>query len=471
MLLTYEAKTFLREEIPVAETLACKVCETLAERGHEAYLVGGCVRDMLMGRVPHDYDVCSSAKPEEVVTIWGDYAIPTGVKYGTVTVLASLIDNPYMKRTPIEVTTFRGDGSYEDGRHPNDVEFVETLEEDLERRDFTVNAMAYDPATDRIYALDPISMDDLKLGTIRCVGNPDERFSEDALRMLRAVRFCATLGFRLHADTMKAIVRNAHLIQKVSKERIRDELTKILTSERPETMWLAQILGLTKYFLPEFDDVVACPQNNKWHRMGVADHTFDVVRGVDRNNKALRWAAFLHDFGKPATRTTDEGGHDHYYGHPAVSASIAADVCERLKFDNDSKEKIVKLCETHDLLSPGMKGRGGYRRAIARIGDDLFPEWAQLRGADILAHSMTGVPEGLELLSKVKETFIETQEQNGAFTIKKLKVNGNDVCEALGVGPGPIVGEALRYLLEVVLDDPSFNEKEKLISKLKEWKK
>lgn len=441
-----------------------KACAHLVRSGHEAYVVGGWVRDALIGRIPHDCDVCTSATPDEVRELFsgsGVPVVPTGEKYGTVSVV-------FDKHSPTEITTFRIDGKYEDGRHPNEVAFTPSLEEDLKRRDFTINAMAYDPGNDEIIALDESSFNDAELKIIRCVGDPDDRFAEDALRMLRAIRFCATLGFQLEAGTMASIARNAHLIKKVSAERVREELTKILCSERPETLLLAQSLGITKYILPEFDALEGCTQNNKWHRMSLIDHTFAVVRGVDRNNKALRWAAFLHDFGKPKCWTKDEAGHDHFYGHPGVSAKLAEYILSRLKFDNDTLNKVVHLCAKHDRMSfITSAGEKAYRRAIADIGVDFFVEWAELANADIMAHSSLAFRDLLPTLSRMKEIYSSSvSDDRSAFKVKDLAIDGNVVCEVLGIEPGPEVGKALAFLLKAVIDDPSKNTQEELVKLL-----
>lgn len=452
---------------------AVQVCMLLRSYYFDAYLVGGCVRDLLMGRIPHDFDVCTSATPDQVKLVFGDKAVPTGEKYGTVTVNVTSIDSAVHH---IEVTTFRGDGDYSDGRHPDSVKFSTNLEEDLARRDFTINAMAYDAINETLVMLDEQSHDDLKLNVIRCVGDPNQRFKEDALRMLRAIRFSATFGFQIDGDTADAILLNAPNIEKVSKERIRDELTKTLMSDHPEALLLAQRLGLTKYFLPEFDEVVNTPQNNVWHRLDLADHTFEVVRGVNKNDRILRWAAFLHDFGKPLCRTTDSEGHDHYYGHASISALIARRVCDRFKFDNTSKDAIGHLCYAHDLLCDIDANRTDaskpcYRRAIRKVGMDLFPRWAELRGADIMAHSLKNVVGQLKVLSYAKAVFLDVKRQKAPLTVRELAINGNDVCETLGVDPGPIVGQMLQIALEAVLDDPLLNERDKLLALIKERRK
>lgn len=447
------------------------VCAWLQDAGYEAYVVGGWVRDALLGRVPHDCDVCSSAVPAKVTDIFskrGIKSVPTGEKYGTVSIIfdkyASSASTTLDKYPAIEVTTFRGESGYSDGRHPDEVSFTSELDEDLKRRDFTVNAIAYDPIAKKIHCIDELCLTDIKLKTIRCIGDPDSRFREDALRMLRAIRFCATLGFQLNAETANAIRRNADLIRNVSPERIRDELTKILVSERPEALLMAHELGLTRYFLPEFDLVARLAQNNPWHRMPLADHTFAVVRGVDPNNATLRWAAFLHDFGKPFCRSTDHKGIDHFFGHPAVSARMAEEICRRLKFDNGSIDRIVHLCEMHDRMTfPFDASEKIYRRAIADIGVECFPEWAELVCADIMGHSMKAFQAHMPALSRVKDIYANPpKEGKVAFRIKDLAIGGTDVCRIMGIEPGPMVGRVLRFLLRKAIEDPAVNTEEGL---------
>jgi tRNA nucleotidyltransferase (CCA-adding enzyme) len=448
--------------------MAVDICRRLHEKGFEAYLVGGCVRDMLLGRKPHDYDVCTSATPDAVMDMFADEdwsSFPSGAKYGTVSVARRKIRLP-----AIEVTTFRGETpeNYRDGRHPEGVRFSHELEEDLRRRDFTVNAIVFDVATGEFKSLGPEAFDDIRAKTIRCVGEPYERFGEDTLRMLRAVRFCSTLGFHLHGDTATGILSRADDIRNVSAERIRDELTKILVGPNPDYLALASHLGLTQTILPEFDAVMTCEQRNKWHRMPLAEHTFLVVRGV-RPDPVMRWAAFLHDFGKPCCLVTGSDGNDHFYGHATESAEIAERVCSRLKFDSDSKDRIVKLCLLHDEGSMGHITPRSARRIIAKVGEEAMPDWIELRAADIAAHSPYGMIESLCDLSYLQDVYAQSVHEGSPFDLKGLAVGGGDVMEELGVGPGPIVGKALQYLLAPALDDPALNERDILLQKLRQW--
>lgn len=464
-------KLELTEEVAASRMFshAKFICGALGMCGFEAYIVGGCVRDLLIGRTPHDCDVCTSATPDQVKYAfrrYSDYAsvIPTGEKYGTLTI------RDKGNGSEVEVTTFRADGEYKDGRRPTEVGFGVSLEEDLKRRDFTMNALAYDPGIGCIIALSRDDVMDARLGIIRCVGEPDRRFGEDALRMLRAVRFAAQLGFTIADDTIEAIKAHHALIANVSAERVRDEIMKILLSPSPEFLHWAWEWGLLETHFPEYGGMVGCTQLNKWHRFDLEDHTFAVVRNVPPE-KVLKWAALLHDVGKPVVKSKDDAGHEHFYGHPGLSAEIAERVCRRLKLDLDSCNKIVLLCKTHDLLSEDVRGGGvtpaQVRRVVARIGVENFRSWSKLRRADILAHSYEDMEGSLKRLSCTIDEYERIVSDMDALTCKDLAIDGNDVCRLLGVSPGPIVGETLRALLEAVLNDPSLNEREKLEELLK----
>ena len=305
------------------------ILNSLNEAGYEAFVVGGCVRDALLGREPHDWDITTSALPSKVKEIFGR-TIDTGLKHGTMTVM---IDTE-----GYEVTTYRVDGVYEDGRHPREVTFTPSLREDLQRRDFTINAMAYGVKEGLVDLFG--GRQDLASGLIRAVGDPMKRFSEDALRIMRAVRFSAQLGYEIEEKTLKAASALAPNLQKISSERIRDELEKTLLSERPDLLSTAWKAGITKEFLPEFDRCMETPQNNPHHCYTVGEHTLKGVSLI-RRDRILRLTMLLHDIGKPAVRTTDEKGIDHFYGHPSVSREMAVQILRRLKYDNDTIRKVM----------------------------------------------------------------------------------------------------------------------------------
>lgn len=430
-----------------------EIITKIEEAGYEAYAVGGCVRDSLLGREPNDWDITTSAMPEEVKKLFKK-TFDTGIQHGTVSVL--------LNKEIFEVTTYRIDGEYEDARHPKDVVFTRELKEDLLRRDFTINAMAYNPSKGLVDLYG--GMDDLNNKVIRCVGNPYDRFSEDALRIMRAVRFASQLDYKIEENTKKAIQELSGNLTKISVERIQTELVKMMVSDHPEYIKLAWELGITKVIMPEFDDAMECEQNNPNHAYSVGEHTLRVLKGLP-NDKALRLAGLFHDLGKVKTKVTDDNGVDHFPGHPKMSAEIAHNIFRRLKFDNDTDERVCHIVETHDWTI-GASPRH-MRRYMNRIGSDLFPEMFDFNYADIGAQSDYKREEKLNNLEALKKEYERIIENDECVSLKDLKVTGADVIEA-GVPMGREVGVMLSYLLDLVLEDPSKNNKETLLLLIKE---
>ncbi|MBS5080133.1 MAG: CCA tRNA nucleotidyltransferase [Clostridiales bacterium] len=424
------------------------IIEKLEENGYEGFAVGGCVRDALLFRNPDDWDITTSAKPEQVKELF-KRTVDTGIQHGTVTVL--------LDREGFEVTTYRIDGEYEDSRHPREVCFTSNLTEDLKRRDFTINAMAYSEKRGLVDEFDGVL--DLKQGIIRCVGNPEERFSEDALRILRAVRFAAQLGFQIEEKTFSAIRRLAPHLSHISAERIQTELLKLIVSPHPETLRLAWEAGITAVILPEFDRMMETPQNNPHHILNVGEHTLKALQEV-RTDKVLRLSVLCHDFGKAATRTTDESGTDHFYVHAEVSSQMAKDFLKRLKLDNETLYQVEKLVKYHDY-HPGTNARS-VRKAIYKIGEDLFPKLLEVQRADVLAQSSYQQAEKLSDLKRIEELYHRILEEKQCLSLKDLEVTGRDLIQA-GMKPGKELGTCLQQLLEVVLDDPEKNNKEELL--------
>lgn len=423
------------------------IIDRLYEHGFEAYAVGGCVRDSLLGRKPQDWDITTSAKPMQVKEIF-DHTIDTGIQHGTVTVM--------LDHVGYEVTTYRIDGEYEDARHPKEVTFTSNLKLDLERRDFTINAMAYNHKTGIVDEFDGIK--DLKEHVIRCVGCAHDRFSEDALRMFRAVRFAAQLGFEIEDETRAAIKELAPTMEKVSAERIQVELVKLLVSDHPQMMRDLYELGLTKVFMPEFDVMMETPQHNKHHMYSVGEHTIHTLENV-RADKILRLTMLLHDVAKPVCLTTDEEGQDHFKKHPVVGADMARKILRRLKFDNRTTDCCCKLVKEHDDR-PAITQRN-VRRAMSRIGVELFPLLFEVKRADILGQSMYKRDEKLEYIAEYERVYNEILAEDQCVSKKDMKINGSDLIK-MGVEPGPKLGAILDELYEMVLDDPSLNEYEKL---------
>lgn len=424
------------------------IIETLYSNGYEAYAVGGCVRDTLLGRTPKDWDITTSAKPEEVKALF-NHTIDTGILHGTVTVM--------LNHEGYEVTTYRIDGEYEDARHPKEVTFTANLVEDLKRRDFTINAMAYNHKVGLVDEFDGVK--DLENKIIRCVGNPMDRFSEDALRMLRAVRFAAQLGFSIEDKTQEAVKALAPTIRKVSAERIQVELVKLVTSEHPDEMRTVYELGLTKIFMPEFDTMMETKQLNKHHMYTVGEHSIQSMLNI-RADKVLRLTMLLHDVGKPQCRSTGEDGQEHYYNHPKVGADISKDILKRLKFDNDTIDRCYKLILYHDDR-PAMTQRS-IRKSISKIGLQQYPSLFEVKYADTMAQSMYKRDEKLNYLEEYKAIFKDIIDSGQCVEKKSLAIGGKELME-IGMKPGKEMGLVLEKLYEKVLEEPEMNTEENLI--------
>lgn len=425
------------------------IIQRITDAGYEAYAVGGCIRDSILVRIPDDWDITTSASPLQVKEIFG-YTIDTGIKHGTVTVMIG--------GEGFEVTTYRIDGEYEDNRHPREVIFTPCLEEDLKRRDFTINAMAYNDSTGLVDIFDGIG--DIEKKLIRCVGNPWERFSEDALRIMRAVRFSAQLGYFIEENTRKAIRQLAADLMHISAERIQAELVKLVVSPNPEYLRTAYELGITKVILPEFDVCMETKQNNPHHCYSVGEHTL-VSMGAIAPDKVLRLAMLFHDIGKPETITVDEMGISHFHGHPAVSEKIAETVLKRLKFDNHTIDQVCRLVKYHDYYVE--LTQRSVRRAMMKVGEDIFPLLLQVKKADMEAQSSYQRKEKEEHLRTVEKLYGQIISQKQCVSLKTLAVSGRDLIGQMGMEPGKKIGEVLAYLLDYVVEDPTRNEKEILI--------
>lgn len=414
------------------------------KNGYDAYAVGGCIRDSVLGTKPKDWDITTNALPSETKELFKK-TIDTGLKHGTVTVL--------LECEAFEVTTFRIDGKYEDGRHPSHVKFTRRLEDDLHRRDFTMNAMAWNEERGIV---DPFGgRGDIAARFIRAVGEPGERFREDALRMLRAVRFAAQLGFEMHSNTLRAISENNSLISNVSSERIREELNRTLTAVNPMKFALLRETGLLKLILPELEACFNTPQHNPHHVYNVGEHSLRAVAAIE-NEKCLRWAMLLHDTGKAVTRFTDEKGIDHYYGHPAKSVEIAGDILARLKFDNKSIERILRLIKFHDReIVPQPRA---VAKAVHVVGDDIFPDLLKVKRADKSAQNPLDKQKGMDYVDLIESIYSGLKAGNNCLELKDLAINGRDLID-MGFKEGREVGRVLSHLFEKVLDDPALNEK------------
>ncbi len=420
----------------------------LNENGYEAFIVGGCVRDSILGMTPCDWDITTNARPEDIKRLFNK-TYDTGIRHGTVSVAVN--GDIY------EVTTYRIDGTYSDSRRPDNVSFTTSLKEDLARRDFTVNAMAYNPKTGLIDYFEGLK--DIEQRTIKAVGNPEVRFLEDALRMLRAIRFSAQLGFTIEKSTFDAISKNAGSIRNISKERIREEVNKILLSSNPSCFNMLYTTGLLNNIMPEFIPCYFTEQNNPYHIYNVAEHILVTVKSVP-NTVILRWTMLLHDIGKPSRKTTDEKGIDHFYGHPEVSVEMADSILNNLRFDKASIRKILTLIKYHDMDL--IDTESSVKKVINKVGEELFLSLLEAQRADALGQNPVYLDKRLITLDNIKHIYEEVKEKHQCINISDLAINGDDLI-SLGMKPGKEIRQVLCQLFEQVLEKPDLNEKEKLM--------
>ncbi len=429
------------------------VMSKLLEHGFEAHVVGGAVRDMLIQKSPEDWDIATNAKPDTVKQIFKN-TVDTGLKHGTV----SVVQDGEM----VEVTTYRRESSYSDSRRPDSVEFVSSLQEDLARRDFTINAIAFSPAEGLIdYSQ---GTEDIKSGIIRCVGSSSERFREDALRMIRAVRFAVQLDFELDSDVIKAIQANAELINRIAVERIREEFNKILVAEKVEKgLRLLHLTGLLGEVLPEIEQSVDFSQNNPHHEFSLFEHTIKSVGNINPQLQ-LRLAMLFHDVGKIYTKTVDKNGVGHFYNHEIMSVKIADTIMKRMKYDNRTREKVIRLVRWHDYRIKPCEV--SVRKAVYRIGKEDFEDYLLIRNADIRAQGSRYLDEKLEQQRMIEGIYRKVLNSGDPLSLKELVVNGNDLLNA-GVREGQDIKAALNYLIKKVLEDPSLNQKHVLLGLVK----
>ena len=434
---------------PVPEIIR-QFASIFRENGHRLYIVGGAVRDYLLGRPNSDYDFCTDAKPEEVIPMFRR-VIPTGIKHGTVTVL--------FKGESFEVTTFRTEGAYSDQRHPDSVTFVTDLTEDLSRRDFTVNAFAADCLDGSIIDLFD-GMKDLKSKTIRAIGIPRERFEEDALRLMRLARFCSKLGFEPDSETKQAASQLSASITNVSQERIYDELSKILMTEKPTVgLRLLEDIGVLEHILPELTECRRIEQT-KVGATDVLEHIYNTVDAAAhfRYSYNVRLAALLHDIAKPQTMVINPYGIMRFYGHDIKSAQMARVVMRRLKCSNQLTDTVCNLIENHMVKYSPNWTDGAVKRFIKRVGKENINELFELQWCDqIASEGKSKVEEYDPFIRRIKEL------ENQPMSVRELAVSGDDLAQA-GIPKSKVMGDILDELLEMVIDYPSLNEKETLIN-------
>ena len=430
---------------------ANELIHTLQNNGHSAYIVGGCVRDSILGRTPHDYDICTSATPSEMLEIFKDRKIiETGLQHGTVTIVVN--------GKPYECTTFRIDGIYSDNRRPDTVTFTDKLVEDLRRRDFTINAMAYN---DEEGLIDPFNgMEDIKYKKISCVGRAEDRFGEDALRILRAIRFAAQLEFTIMPDTDWEIHKQYKNLENISIERINSEFCKIASSDDfcVELLLYKDVFSL---FIPELKDMFDFPQNNPWHIWDVFRHTIHAVEYCDSDDLTVRLAVFFHDFGKPHSYQDGEDGIRHFKGHGKVSADMTDSIMKRLRFDNETRNNVVELVYYHDATFE--VGKKYVKRWLNKIGEKQFRRLLQVKKADNKAQNLKLSSHRIKELSEIEVLIDEVLQEDECFSLKDLAINGNDVKKAMMLKEGKDVGYWLNEILKRVIDGELNNNRDDLI--------
>ena len=431
------------------------VLSTLKSNGFSAYLVGGCVRDQLLLRQISDYDITTDATPDEILKVFDSFhTIKTGIKHGTVTVI--------IDKTPFEITTFRTDGIYQDNRHPSDVRYVKNLKEDLARRDFTINSMAMEENQTIIDYYN--SIDDINNKIIRCVGNPDLRFKEDSLRILRALRFSSQLGFKIEDDTKAAIYENKHLLHNISAERISQEFSKLLLGPFVTDV-LIEYKEILAVFIPEFIPTFNFDQHTKHHCYDVYTHIVKSVESVPQNLN-LRLTMLLHDIAKPECYVYNNFDGGHFKGHQLPSSKMAYTILKRLKYPNKTIEYVVELIKEHDNRFPATEK--SVKKFISKHDEEFFYDYILIRTADTLAQSDYQRKEKLENISIIKEIGQQIFNSKECYNLSKLDITGHDLISS-GISQGEIIGEILDYLLEGVIEGNFPNNKLVLISEAKNF--
>ncbi|MDD5065484.1 MAG: HD domain-containing protein [bacterium] len=438
-----------------------QITEKFAEHDYDIFIVGGFIRDLILGRSKpgQEMDLATNARPEEIKKIFRR-TIPTGIRHGTITLI--------WEEKTYEITTFRADGKYTDGRHPDTVRFSKTIEEDLSRRDFTINALAFDLRKQRLIDHHE-GLKDLEAGIIRTIGNPDDRFQEDGLRLMRAIRFATVLNFRIEEKTRRSISKNLYMLSKVAMERIKDEFVKLMQAEKPsqgiEFMRKSEML---RKLIPELLTGFGLLQN-KFHKYDVYYHLLYSCDAAPGDNLNVRLAALFHDVCKPATRLNkDEAKEATFYNHEILSSLVAKKILKRMKFSNEIINKVEKLIALHMFYYTDEWTDSAVRRFLRKAGLDLLDELFVLREADRIGNGTK--EEKSKHLEELKKRIRKILDEENAFSLKHLKINGQDVMRIKGIPPSPLVGKILNAIMEKVLEDSSLNTKEKLEELVKEYK-
>lgn len=435
--------------IPLNEDVEL-ILNKLSENGFDCYIVGGCVRDSLLGIAPHDWDITTNALPQQISAVFSSYQqFDAGIKHGTVSVV--------INKQVYEITTFRIDGSYTDNRRPDSVTFTADIEQDLLRRDFTVNALAYNPKSGIKDFCSGI--EDIKYKALRCVGNPDERFNEDALRILRCLRFASVYGFSIEPETSKSIIRNKRLLLNISAERIKAELEKLLCGDNADFV-LRRYKEVFAVVIPEIEVMFNYDQNTPHHNKTLWKHTVSSIKHI-KPDPVLKMTMLLHDIGKPQTRTTDINGVSHFKGHPRLSAAMADVILQRLRFSNEFINTVTTLISYHDYRFNGNKKM--IKKVLSKIGAEMFDMLLQVQYADMTAQSMYKREEKLLNHNKTVAEFKNIIEENFCLTLKDLNINGSDLLR-MGIAEGKTIGAVLNTLLNMVIDEEIKNDRQELLS-------
>ena len=454
-ILTIKGEIAIKNKILLPESVSW-IIDTLLEKGYQAYAVGGCVRDCLMGNIPHDWDICTNALPDEVKKIFrGEKIVETGIKHGTVTLIK--------EHMPFEITTFRSESTYSDNRHPDSVVFEKNVNADLSRRDFTVNAIAYNPYDGFIDLYDGVN--DIENRTIKAVGNSDERFKEDALRILRALRFASVLGFTIDEDTSSSVHNNKELLHNIAVERIWTEFCKLLMGKNAVNI-LRDYVDVISVFMPEIALMVGFDQHNPHHCYDVWEHTLHALSYAE-SDIVVRLAVLFHDCGKPCTFTTDDNSIGHFYAHAQKSCEMAGQIFSRLKTDNYTKNTVLTLIKYHNrMIEPTEKS---VKKAVRKLGNaEVFEKLLKVKSCDVQAQAEPFVQSRLQTLQQILQIYRKSKNDDSLiFSVKNLAINGKDIM-ALGVKQGKEIGHILNILLESVLDGKIENNRDTLIKKVSE---
>lgn len=454
---------------------ALNIIRIIQYSGYEAYLVGGCVRDLILGVQPNDWDICSNATPEQIIKILRHNKIKyhtVGIEFGTVTALfkyqtvindAEVVD----EIEEYEITTYRAETTYSDGRHPDGVNFITNIVEDLKRRDFTINAIAYDPINNIV--VDEFGgQSDIENKLIRAVGNPADRFDEDSLRILRALRFALRLGYKIERETSLCMHRQRGLLVNISKERVTAELEKMLTCGSDIKTYFMEYMDIIGTIIPELIHCFYFDQNNKYHKHDVYEHILNVVDACKTRKFEIKLAALLHDIGKPKTYTVDKDGWGHFYGHPDVSWEISEKVLTQdLRITREQLDRVLALVKYHDMHISDTKA--SMKRALNKHGEEYLKDWFILKQADMDDHVYPNKNWKFYMnIPKLNETMQMILDENACFSLKDLKLNGKDLMAELGIKPGKQIGLILNTLLNEVMDEKIDNDKEVLLSRARE---